>query len=114
MDKEMKNTAQKILDRTSLFDNAPYDIENYFETESLIDIISEARSLCKDIVGSKEDTKCDYCDENNKIDDFHGGDGIIYSEKDNKYYLITEHFRGEVQKIEAHVCLKCGRKLEPK
>lgn len=114
MDKEIKKNAQKILDRTGLFDTAPYDVESYFSTESLIDIIGDARLLCNDIVGSKEDTKCDYCDENNKEEDFHGDDGIVYNEKDNKYYLVTEHFRGGFQRIEAHVCLKCGRKLEPK
>jgi DNA-directed RNA polymerase subunit RPC12/RpoP len=61
------------------------------------------------------DISCDYCNEqdikNVKETDFEGMDGIMYDKKDNKYYLVIEHFRREINKVEINNCPQCGRKL---
>jgi len=56
---------------------------------------------------------CDYCDENNKLEDCKGGfDIIAYDKKSNEYRLYYEHFRNEMDYIsDIKYCPMCGRKL---
>lgn len=57
---------------------------------------------------------CDYCKEENiEISEraFQGSDGIMYNKMDEKYYLVIEHFKGEINKVQIKCCPECGRKL---
>lgn len=54
MNKELIESAKRILERTTIFDTCPWDVDDYYEKESLIDIINEARYLCKDIINEFE------------------------------------------------------------
>jgi len=57
---------------------------------------------------------CEYCNEQNiEISEnaFQGSDGILFNKREEKYYLVIEHFRGERNKVEIKFCPMCGRKL---
>jgi ribA/ribD-fused uncharacterized protein len=84
-----------------------YKCRNITGKNILGEILMKVRSELKDV--------CDYCNEedikNSDIHDFAGCDGIYYSEKDDKYYLVIEHCKNEINRIEIKNCPKCGRKL---
>ncbi len=54
---------------------------------------------------------CNYCSKNNVRKDAEDGDCIVYSEKEKRYYLLAEHCRNEVIRIEVEYCPQCGQKL---
>jgi len=50
---------------------------------------------------------CNYCNEDNKEEDFYGCyDGVIYDKKNNNYYLFLEY-----NNLVIKYCPMCGRKL---
>lgn len=58
---------------------------------------------------------CIYCDKDyieNKTDVFSGGEGIYYDKQKDRYYIVIEHFRNEVNMTEIQYCFWCGRKLQ--
>lgn len=80
------------------------------QKEYLVKIgMSEPCEFFMDKLKNKDD--CDYCCQDNG-NDCSGSDHIYYDKVANRYYLIAEHYQGEIVSIEAKYCLECGRELK--
>jgi hypothetical protein len=55
---------------------------------------------------------CDYCHEENSLENLSGLDGVLFDKEEGKHFLYIEHFRNEKYKIEVNYCPECGRKLQ--
>ena len=56
---------------------------------------------------------CESCaDISEDINSFAGCEGIYYDSKDDQYYVVIEHFRGEINQTSINNCPWCGRKLK--
>jgi hypothetical protein len=82
------------------------------QKEYLVKIgMAEPCEFFMDRLKKEQEEGCEYCNKYNGKD-CSGSDNMFYDNAANKWYLIAEHYRGEIISIEAEYCLKCGRELK--